>query len=342
MKVNRAKLLQSLEVMIPGLSKKVSIVPSLSHLYFLGDSMCFYNERVYISYPFQTEFKCSCDLDMFYRVIQKLTGDEIDLDYVGVELVLRGGKERAGLATGSIETFSTQDLSILSTIDWKPLPQDFKRGLELCLFSVARDATQRELTCIYVSGNRVCSSDDCRISLYEMSGTMEPVLIPESVASVLVGYELEQYHIENSWFYVKEGDGFLAFRPYSGDYHEVDEFFVVEGTKVQFPNDFVSVVKDTFVVQSSQSASVLSQLDSKMLVKLKESVLSCRMERDMIWFEKDVDLPAPVAHEAEFTIDPNFFKSVLEVSNEMVLGADRALFTFENFRHVVALLPVGV
>jgi DNA polymerase III sliding clamp (beta) subunit (PCNA family) len=332
MKVKTQELKEILRGLQPGISQR-KFVEQSAHYIFTGDRICSYNDRVSVSYPFVTDFQCSIPSESFYQVVSKLTSKEVQLELVDNQLRVTSSKVKSGFSS----LLEGEVFDILSSLiikgDWIPLPNDFLKGVELCLFSASTDQTQKFLSSICVRNKWVESSDDVRISCYSMEeGVPESFLLPVSSAKGLLGYNLVSYCINNGWVHFRlDSGGIFSSRIIAEEYPETQSFFNVKGRVVDLPSNLLNVI---------EIASVLSEgdyeLDKQIKLIISESSIVCKGENECGWIEKVI----PFSWEGDsisFSINPIFFKQILEKSTRMILSDDRALFKSKSFSHVMAL-----
>ena len=332
MKIKTKLLQEILKNLQPGISQR-KYIEQAAHYIFTGKRICTYNDKISISYPFPSGFRCSVSSKEFYEVVSKLSVEEINLDFINNELCLSSTKVKSGFTSlQEGEIFNLLD-SVLVKGNWLPLPKDFVKGISLCLFSTSRDFTQKFLSSICVRGNTVESSDDLRISSYCMEDTIsKPFLLPFNSAKELVSYDISDYSIEDSWVHFKlSSGGIFTSRVILEEYPETKQFLDVEGISLELPHNLLNCI---------EIVSTLSEgdydLDKKIEVVLEENHILCKGSNSSGWIEKKI----PFSYNGEkvsFFINPLFFKQILEKTTKMTLDEGKALFSSGSFLHVMAL-----
>lgn len=333
MKIKTKELLKALKETKAGTAKKTLTQEEPTYI-FTETNLLTYNDQTCIQYPFESDFQCSIPATEFYDIISKIDDKEINLKLTEDKLAIKSKSVNANLSTIQQEDILQliQDLGIDSIKKWKKLPEDFIEGVFLSSFSVSKDMSQPYLTCIFVDDKRIISSDNYRISRYTMkSRTRQSFLIPGDSALALSKFEVKEYSLGESWAYFRTEDNVVfATRLVNEKYVGVDDLFEFEGKKIELPEDLKKTV---------EAVSILAEgdfdIDKRIEVSIENKKIKCRGERDIGWMENT--LPIRWKGKTSFFINPIFFGKILEKTNKMVIGEDRALFEMDNFEHLISL-----
>ncbi len=335
MKIKTKELSKVLNKIRIGTIKK-SLTGEEQAFIFTEDNILTYNDQICIQHPFTSDFQCSIPANEFYDIVSKIDDKEITLKYLKDKnrLIIKSKSVNANLSVIHQEDILQliQDLGIDSIKRWKKIPKDFIEGAFLCSFSVSKDATLPYLTCIFVDDKRIISSDNYRISKYTMKSRIRhSFLIPGDSALILSKSEIIEYNVGESWAYFRtEDDAVFAIRLVNEEYVGVDDLFEFEGKKIELPEDLKKTV---------EAVSILAEgdfdIDKRIEVSIEDKKIKCRGERDIGWMENT--LPIDYKGKTSFFINPIFFSKILEKTNKMVIGEDRALFELDNFQHLISL-----
>ena len=334
MKINRDELLKILEAVSPAIGKK-DMQEQLSGFLFTGDDIVTYNEQLCIKYPFETDFVCAISSEEFYKVLKGIEEETVDINEKGESLTIESVKTRAKLNT------FLEDEGILKSIKsindgefkWKTLPEEFIKALSLCLFSVSKDISQGVLTCVCIGKGKLFSSDNYRISMYELEEIDDSVLLPLGPASELVKFNVKEYCRSDSWIHFKTDNGVIfSSRIVNEEYPDCLPFFKLEGgSRLRMPKALKGAVDAiTFFAEGE------NDLDKKITVSFKEDSIFCTGEGRNGWVEKKV----PIKYKKDdisFIINPVFFSQILNSITSVTLTKEKALFKSGNFKHVIAL-----
>jgi len=333
MQINTEELLNVLTRVKPGIAKR-GIVEQFTHFIFTGTEVTTYNDDISICHPFVTDFKCSVKADDLHKILSGIKDEEIEITLEEGKMYIKTDKTRAGLAT-TIEGDAEEHVKILalSTLEWSPVPPDLIKGLFLCMFSASNDQTQGVLTCVYINGDTIISSDEVRVSEYKLSKDLGvKVLIPARNIVELIAFDIKQYCVINNWAHFRTEEGVIfSSRTMTGDFIEdCSPFFDVKGDSVVLPSEFKSII-------SSVAFMAEGAIDSDRTVDLKieNKKILCKAEKQTGWIEKECAFEYD--HNITIKINPIFLSQILEKAATLTAGVDSALFVSDNFKHVIAL-----
>ena len=327
--ISRSRLLQTLNLLRPGLANK-EIFEGSTCFNFHRDIICTYNDFFSVVIPFETGVEGAVQADELYKLLDKMTGEEVEIIQGENEIRLRCGKTKAGLKISG---------TILPPIEpegeFYDLPKDYQEGLDFCQFSCSTDMTRPELTCLHIRSNKISSSDNHRITEFIQK---EPwpydFLLPAEQAVHLNRYELTHMALDNAWaHFLNEESGLLvSVRLKAGKSIDIEPFFDVEGQTVQIPIEIKDALERTTIMV--EGASVL---DLKVSLKLEEGKLTCRGEKEAGWVEETLSTKYS-GPPMQFQANPKFLLNILSRTQEMVVGESTCLFRGPNFRHVMMLV----
>jgi len=338
MKMKKAELQNVLQKVKPGLAKR-DVIEQFTHFIFTGTSVITYNDEICISHPLVTEFQCSAKSDEFFKAVNSIDSDEIDIDLDDEgKINITSNKAKGYLLTTPEEDDAEHLIKALNLEaigdNWKKLPADFVRGASLSMFSASSDLTKGIYTCVSADGNLLTSADGIRISIYEMEDAVDPFLIPALNVSELVKFDIKYYFISESWAHFKTEDGVVfSSRIMEGDYPSMEEFFNIEGEELELPTKLKGVIDSiTFMVDGK------TELDKFIDVFIYPDKIECKAQKKNIGqFEKEIDFESNV-EKLHLVINPNFLMQVLEKATTVVIGETSVLFITDSFNHIISLV----
>jgi DNA polymerase III sliding clamp (beta) subunit (PCNA family) len=336
MKIKRQELVDVLMAIKPGLAQK-AIVDQATHFIFTGKRVLTYNDRICISYPFKTDFSCSVSAEEFYKILNKISDDDIIVEFNEGVLKIGGLKVKAALTTGTGETI----LSFVESLDLdnvpnraKKLPDDFKEAIKLCLFSASSNMSTPALTCLFIHDDLVASTDDLRISEYKMKRSMGcSVLIPASSVVELIKFEIVKFAVAEgkTWIYflTKEGAIFCS-RLIDVEFPDYAQFLEgINKESIMLPDDMNRLV---------ETASILAEEagnNQEVEIQIGNGRLKCKGQNKIGWIESESRIQTK--RSAKFVIVASFFLDILNHTHTMFFDENKALFNSKEFRHVIAL-----
>jgi len=343
MKVDRQALLEILVMIKPGLDIK-DLVEGSNHFIFEEDRVFSFNDKIAISSPSPIALNCSVPSQEFYSLVNQITDKEIDFVIKEKSLNICGSTIKAGF---SILTES-ESLGLIRSIDfraldpWFHLPEDFLKGLSLCIFSCSKDATLGWMTCIWVSGNQMLSTDDVRITSFNMVEKIEnSFFLPLSAAQCLIKFSPIEYCLKDGWVHFRdEKKVIFSSRILDSNNPEenIEEFFTVEGTEIFLTRneEFKNAVKRVGILEDK-----FMEYDRKIDVKIEGKTVTIEGQREGVgWIKEEIILDTYDENLCfSFKINPSFLWEILTVVPSLIITINKTtcLFKSGNFRHVMSL-----
>lgn len=343
MKTNRKKFIDVLQAVKPGLAQREIIEHSTSFI-FKDNQLMTYNDEVSVRHKLGKEFKeldgCAIQSKELFALLNKLTDEEIEIEVTDSELKVQGKKNKAGikLEAANIEEFVN---ALGKPKDWESLPASFLTAIGFCMFSAGKDMTKPLLTCIYVKGQDVLSSDDKRITHYELGNKadLEELLIPASVAKDLKSYTPTEYSVTDGWLHFRnEEEVVFSCRTMEGTYSATKAMQIidsVEGETAKLPAGLPEALERAGIFSSGTDIKTAN--DDRIKITLADGELTVRGEGSGGWFEETTRIRYK-GEALEFEVNPAHLQAILSHTDEVMIGERMLKFEGENFSHVVSIL----
>jgi hypothetical protein len=338
--MKRIALLNALKMVLPGVDKSGSTVLEGANTFiFDGQYIKSFNDNLSVSYPFETKIKCSIKAEEFFKSIDKMSGEDINIELKDSKLQINDGSTELlmNISEANIEQYI--DNFDLDNLDWKDLPKDFFEGINQCIFSASTRPDQGVLNAISINGKNIMSSDNLRISWFVMDGEIDTLLLPLNAAKELCKIpKLSSYFIGENWAHFANEEVIISTRIMLGEYPstKIEELFTPENsTKYSFPAG---------TSKSLEKAEILSYSDPE---GNYDNFISIYAQKDHLFFKgeriygsiKDkikID-PKSFPADIEIRIAPSFLKSILAHSNEFqVKNESLILFSSNKFKHLIS------
>jgi DNA polymerase III sliding clamp (beta) subunit (PCNA family) len=338
MKVNREQMLNVLAKVKPGLAKK-EVIEEMGNFFFTGDFVAAYNGQVCVIHDQTTDFKGSVPADTLYKLLSKVTDDEIEITVEDDKMKLKSpslNSELSMVLQSEIEEVIKAIDSNNQEIGWKDVPKDFADGAALCAFSASKDDTLGTLTCVMVRGDMLYSCDNIRTSKYKMEANMaERLFIKASTIKELVDYKLTKYKETEAWIiFWDEGSIIFCVRKIIGEYPDVEQLYQMEYDKGEIPIP-ATLKKSIDVVSLAIDGD--SIIDKSVIVKIESGVITCRGRNAKGFIEHKT----PVEYAGEpftFRINPLFLYQVTDKASTLHVGGVAVMLVSDNFKHVLSLV----
>jgi len=333
MKINKESFLKVLNTVAPALSEK-AMIEGTDRFIFIGNKIVTYNDRICIFVPFKFDWKCSLPAKELRGIISAIKEEEIDFDLVDGKMTMNtAGTESVLSVFESDDVLKMVDSLNLKSIknNWKELPGGFSQGANLCMFSVSRDVSSKYLSSLFFQDNKIVSSDDIRVSSYEMDGEVkDPFLLPYYIVPDLLKFDFVKYFLGDSWVYFSTEEGLLfCCRRVIADYPEMDKFFNIKGKRVRLPKDLKQLVDGISTIAEGDF-----EVDQKIKVTIGNEKIKCKAEKSIAKIKQEMDIKYR-GKEFSFFINPTFFSQILEKSTIMICGENRAEFVSGSFKHLL-------
>jgi DNA polymerase III sliding clamp (beta) subunit (PCNA family) len=337
--VKREKLVEVLALLQPGLAQK-GFLEQTTHFLFMDKSICTFNEVVCISVPFDVGFTCTVLAKPIYKLLDKLSVEDITIAKEEGQVVVRGTDVEFGVAAVEddtvplmVEALRTEDLK------WKKLPKHFVEAVGLCCFSASSDMTHPAITGINITGADVISSDRYRISWYQGKDKIaKDFLLPAIAAVDLVKYEPVKYSLVKGWVHFQNEAGIVfSSRTVDAEFPEIEKFFPTKKVKI------IELPK-TELTDMLHRAKVLVEsdfvLDRRIKLVFKGSTIDCSVvKKDLGHFHESISLPKILKKDFEILVNPDFLQEALKAGTLELAVMDESVILFsKTFKHLISLV----
>lgn len=339
MKVSRSELLKVLDQVKPGLAKK-EIIEQAAHFIFTKGEVATFNDYICVTHPFEMDVEFSVRGDDFYKIINGITENDIELTLDNDTLGIKAKKTKAALSTVIGETAKVTHMidSVRESISgknfWKPLPKEFTNGLLLCSFSASNDLATGVRSCCAVRKDAIYTTDNIRASIYIMDSSMDEVLLPYKCVQDLIKYNVTEYGISDNWAHFRTADG-ITFncKTMKGDYPygPIEDLFSDEEPILTFPADLTDAVKAITMLAEGDG-----DVDKAITLDIEAGSITCKAQKERGWITKTVD----TTYEGEsfkLLINPVFLAQVLRQATAFSMQSGKGMFMSDNFSHILSL-----
>jgi hypothetical protein len=272
------------------------------------------------------------------KFVSKAKTEELDLEFNGTELQLSADKLRSGLSiTDSKDSVALKILDKCYHLQWEVLPEDFIEGISLCQFSISRNLASGALCYLYCDTTHLYSSDNFRISKYELAKPISSsFLLSYSACDKLLQLSdvMSISFTDPAWLFF-ECNGIIAgFRKVDFEFPtSVASFF---GQNITGNYIFPSQVEE----QLPSVMSIVEDipiLDLQVFLKKEKGTLLLRYQKVGGWAEREIEV-ADDGVQFEFHINPIFFQQILEKTKTASYNNSIMQFSAEKFEHLFSMV----
>lgn len=301
------------------------------YILFLDNKAFVYNGAMAIIVPFESEHEFAVPADEFTKFVERIKSKDIDVTFDDYILV-NAGKAKASFAINTDIITRAKELHFDVPETFENLPNDFVKALKFCQYSIGKDKSYENLTYMYVNGNIMASTDNFRVSEYNMSASMQQMMIPKESIKYLIQYNVDSYAIDEgiAYFKNKEGACFIT-RLGSLLFPDYIDYLEADGEVVEFPNNMIDMVQ-----MASVTVDGIIDIDKTIKIDIADNkiVVSSENEIGRVVVDEDISYDDNIS----ITINPMFLENILHITRKVMICENRVLFEIDNFRHVVALL----
>ena len=333
--INRQDLIQTLTKVRPGLGKENDIIEQSSHFIFEKDRVWTLNSEITISQEFKSHLMGAVKADEFYKLLNKLEDDELKVSIQAGEFSIQGKTVNAEIKIDPEIKLQPIKAPGINSKNWQPLPKDFNDAISLCIFSASRNMIRPELTCLYITGKTVFSTDTFRATKREMVNKVKTdFLIPATSAKELTKYNVHKIFTDTEgWLhFTNKEHTMFSCRTFADVQYpsKIWDFFDIKGEEIKLPDSFESIVDRVSTLVTADF-----DLDRFVDLTIKDNVLTCRGRgpHGSVLEKIDIDYNG---EEIKVKVHPGFLAEILKQLSSMIIG-ERLLFQGKLFSHAICL-----
>lgn len=333
--INKDTVLKALTAVKPGIAKE-EFISQATNFIFTGDSVASYNDYVCVTYPLNTNISCMVDSDRFYKFVKGLPDEPIQFKLSENQLSVNTKSVRSAINVvmeSDIVSYIDKLSDEMKDVLWKKVPDDFIKGISMCLFSVAKDVSIN-LANILVKETYIYTSDTMRVSRYTLNKQIirDDILIPYTVAVNLIKYELTECCVSENWIHFKTKDNAIfSFRKVISSFPDCSKFFNLKGKKISLNADLSKVVKNVSIFTDKTI-----EMDKTIHLRFEKNKLTCRAEDSVGWEEQDVSINYD-GEKFDLDVHPTFLYQALDKAVDIIIGDTKAMLSTNKFDHVMML-----
>ena len=330
MKVNRKELIKALNYVSAGISSKEIIEQTTSFIFQDGFVFTF-NDVITASFPIDIGFDGAVPAKQFLALINKFKTEEIDIDFNGGELRVKGSKAKAGFRVESKIKVPIGDIELPEDDEWTDLPKDFIKAVSACFSSVSRDQTKYTLMCINFNGELAEATDNLRATQFTMESApfSNPTMIPSSSLKEIIKTKPTSCSICGGWIHFMNNDELIiSCRYFEGEFPDISQIITEKGAELELPKELPAILNKAETI--SEGGRVTITLDSKKMHISSEGSVG--------WFSEEVPCSyndKPVS----FEISPEYLIQIMKDEAKAVFTGTTIEFFDDESVHIVAVLP---
>jgi len=331
-KINREKLIITLNKLKAGLSSKEILEQSDSFIFYKGNAYS-YNDEIWVNSPCDIEEDFAVKSTELLSILAKLQGEEIYVGLKNDQLLIKDGKARLGIVTDKEITLPLEEFE--KKKKWYEVPDDLIEGVKLCLPACSRDMSKPALGCIHIKNNYVEACDIYNLARFKMKEEFKKeLLIPSDIISELIKNDsYTKYATSEGWVHFKESNKLIfSCRTLKAKYPDLDKLLEQQkefiGT-VKFSKELTGILEKAAIFSDAE--------DSLVDVSLKGKKAVIRGEGKQGWFEEKTVVQHGVEKEIEMVVNPKSLIQVLRMNREVKVYEGSILAENEQLIYILII-----
>jgi DNA polymerase III sliding clamp (beta) subunit (PCNA family) len=329
--VNKEKLLNELEAVKPGLSKREIIEQSSCFVFKDGMVMTFNDEIACMKRTCLKPMEGAVTADPLMNLLHKMKEEEID---VGVnrkqEFVVSGKKKRAGIRME--EEVMLEVGAIEKPKKWRDLPDGFMEAVSVVKHCAGSDETQFATTCVHLHPKWIEACDNYQAGRFLIkTGVKSPVLVRRDSLSQIEEAGMEQVSETSTWLHFRNSDKLImSCRKFKEDFPDISHLFGSKGKPVILPKQLKDAVEKAVVFSSENADS------DDIIVLMKKGKLKIKGEGAHGWYIEQKDIKYK-GNALKFTVSPKLLVELVHRQDKCYITKTRLRARVGKFTYITAL-----
>ncbi len=332
MKTDKKTMLKFMDLAKIGTASKELVEQSASYV-FTGEHMITYNDEVSVKIPFKTDFSGSVNAEEFTAFFKKAPGDEIEIQTISGEIVLKAGKSKAGLTLKSEIKLPFDEVP--KATKWVAISPEMLSAVDFCATVVSKNMLKPTLTCIHIFGETIEASDGFRIAKYTLADAKLPdLLIPATSFTTIIKYAPNRISAGDGWAHFKtEDEAIISCRIFSDKFPDTESVLKEnrKGMESRFPNELKEVLERAAIFAKQDN-----WLDELITFEISEGKLAVSSKSNVGWFSEKIRFNYKGA-EKKLDIIASSFLHILENENTVIINENMLYFTGAGWEYLTML-----
>jgi len=326
-------LINSLESVKKGLAGK-EIVEQTTSFLFNNKNVIAYNDEICAIAPSPIDIKGAVEAESLLKLLNKTNDKELKIEVKKDELRIKGKNFNTGIKLDKEIRLPIEDVKVPD--EFLEVPQNFSQSCKLACLTAAKNSNPADIsTYVHFDENRIESCDNDRLTIIDTDTEDADIetLVPATNLLSIAKENIVGVATDDTWMHFKtDEDVILSSRIVNEEYVDLDEHLPdeSEASLIQFPQEIKEVLNRADVFSKD---SITSERNITVSIQAKKLTISAQNESG--WFEETIDIDSKKSF--EFTINPEFLRDVLNLSNEVYIVDDMLMFKDDNSTHLIKL-----
>ena len=208
--VEKAKLIESLKKVMPGVESGSTVIDGADQLLFTGASVSSYNSEIAVSAPCDTQnLSFSVKGADFFNLVSKMSDVTLTLDIVDNKVKIKAGRTKAAMTIldSSKMMELIKDLK-LGSLEYKPFADEFIDAVRICSLAGNTESIRGVAVGDYGDTSAVYETDTNRVCINKLPEKMDTFWVDDTTFNdaLKVGTP-KSYCISDAWLHLKYDDG---------------------------------------------------------------------------------------------------------------------------------------
>lgn len=329
MNINREQLLQQLESVTPGLSKREIIEQSTCFVFTKGRVITF-NDEVACWTPVDLKLEGAVQAEPLLAMLRKLPDETLEVSLKETRIVIQAKKSRTRFVWE--KEISLPFKSVHEPKEWKKLPSDFLEAVNLVHRCAGKDEQKLEVY-VHLHPERIEACMEHQLGHFQMGlAIVKPVLVRKDSIKHVIALGVTHFGMTSGWIHFRNPKGLiLSCRRYAQEaFPDTSKILKISGTHTNLPKALIEV---------SERASILTAdnvEDDAIVIKIQEGKITVigtgtsgdhRESRKIQYKGKEIT----------FMIDPALLKELCQRHSEAWVSENTLKVKAGKFTFVTAL-----
>lgn len=348
MEISKKDLLKAMNIAVSGIDNGNTILEGSDTFTFKDKNLYSFNNTIGIKIPlfFLSEdcvLEGSVKAKDFLDLISRFSTDTINIIMKENKWIIKNESARAEIVLQNSSILDYMKKIQLDHIEWSKIPEQFFNAINVCYIN----SNKSDLSGIFINENKVISTDEIRINLFELDSKMNGQFwINDNSIKELskLNEEIEYYFIDDTWIHFKGKNEIIFSCKRLQDslypYNKILE--IIEKNKIQKNDIKGELPKD--LLKAINRASVLSmniESFNSIEITFKKDKITVFSQRTIGNYKEDIKWISPIEEDREIKIliDYKYFSQGIVNSDGFYLkdgeGVTKIIFTHANGLQIV-------
>jgi len=329
MRINREKLLEQLESVLPGLSTR-EIIEQSSCFVFRDKVVMTYNDEIACTQKSCLRIEGAVTAMPFVSILRKLKEDTLEITTNKKELLIKGKRKKAGIRMDTDILLPTD--SVEKPKKWRILPDDFANAVSIVQQCSGKDETKFSLTCVHLTPKWIEACDGYQAARYRMKMEIEkPTLVRKESIKYITDLDMSKFSETKHWIHFRNSSGLiLSCRRWIEDFPKLSELLQVKGTPTKFPKGLIEAA------EKAEIFSAENVEDNQVIINLRLNKLRITGRGASGYYQEVEDIKYK-GKSLSFRVAAGLFADLIRHHNSCEITPDRLKVVTGRYSYITVL-----